>query len=136
MIWIWVWLIKYTMFHVLLGLIKWLIRHKTPKKLFWHTAKKYKMGNIFINLETLGDLRQIFLPSLILNVFFCCSTVQKYCFWIIFIFFINVVKSFLLEIVQVRLVNGRHYEEERIAQQQPSEMTSIIQKMLKLSLEG
>lgn len=46
------------------------------------------------------------------------------------------MKSFLLEIVQVRLVNGRHYEEERIAQQQPSEMTSIIQIMLKLSLEG
>lgn len=39
------------------------------------------------------------------------------------------MKSFLLEIVQVGLVNGRHYEEGRIAQQQqPSVMTSGIQK--------
>lgn len=38
------------------------------------------------------------------------------------------MKSFLLEIVQVRLVNGRHYEVGRIAQQQPSVMTSGIQK--------
>lgn len=68
------------MFHVLLGLIKWLIRHKTPKKLFWHTAKKYKMGNIFINLETLGGLRQIFLPSLILNVFFLLFNSPKILF--------------------------------------------------------
>lgn len=97
-------------FSCFLGLIKWLIRHQTPKKLFWHTVKKYKMGNIFINLETLGDLRQIFLPSLILNVFFYCSTVQKYCFWLIFIIFINFLKSFLSEIVQVKLVNGKHYE--------------------------
>lgn len=38
------------------------------------------------------------------------------------------MKSFLLEIVQVRLVNGRHYEVGRIAQQPPSVMTSGIQK--------
>lgn len=47
------------------------------------------------------------------------------------------MKSFLLEIVQVRLVNGRHYEVGRIAQQQPSVMTSGIQKKcFKLSVEG
>lgn len=32
--------------------------------------KEILKGNVFINLETLGDLRQIFLPSLIFNVFF------------------------------------------------------------------
>lgn len=37
------------------------------------------------------------------------------------------MKSFLLEIVQVKLVNGRHYEVGRIAPQQPSVMTSGIQ---------
>lgn len=46
------------------------------------------------------------------------------------------MKSFLLEIVQVKLVNGRHYEVGRIAPQQPFVMTSGIQKMLKLSVEG
>lgn len=38
------------------------------------------------------------------------------------------MKSFLLEIVQVKLVNGRHHEVGRIAPQQPFVMTSGIQK--------
>lgn len=38
------------------------------------------------------------------------------------------MKSFLLEIVQVKLVNGSNYEVGRIAPQQPFVMTSGIQK--------
>lgn len=46
------------------------------------------------------------------------------------------MKSFLLEIVQVGLVNGRHYEVGRIAQQQPSVMTSGIQTNAYISYES
>lgn len=138
MIKIWVWLIKYTMFHVLLGLIKWLIRHKTPRKLFWHTAKKYKMGNIFINLETLGDLRQIFLPSLILNVFFLLLNSPK----ILFLNSFHIFYYKFCEIFFIRNSARKTGKREPLRSRTYCTTTTVCgdlwntKTMLKLSVEG
>lgn len=87
------------------------------------------MGNIFINLETLGDLRQIFLPSLILNVFFLLLNSPKILFLNSFhIFYYKFCEIFFIRNSAYKLVNGSHYEVGRIAPQQPFVMTSGIQK--------